>query len=91
MTEDEHLGCEWLRGRGYDVEFEPKLVAAGKSPDFLATARGSTLPPAIWAEVKSIAPDARRTVQANTWPLLRGLGVPQGLSGSAVLRNPSDR
>ena len=76
LSYDERLVQDWLRQRDYETEYEPPLVTSGKRPDFLATGSSlNTAPRALWAEVKSLAPD---TTTATVHKILSVVTNPSG-------------
>lgn len=86
LSVDETLVQEWLSQRGYSkLEYEPQ-VGAKKRPDFLAIAEGpNIIPGMLWAEVKSLQSENTSAALDRTWPILKQLDVPAGLSGRAML------
>lgn len=83
MTDDEKLAQAWLRARGYTPEFSPAIVTEGRSPDFLAHSSGE--PPAVWAEVKSLEPEAVTVTMGRAWEIIRAFSLPAELRGHATL------
>jgi len=87
LSDDERLIRDWLCERGYpEPEHESKIVANGQRPDFLAVADDASVTPnVLWAEVKSLQPDITAKRLSKTSPILRELGVPDGVNGDATL------
>ena len=89
LSNDERLIRDWLCERGYpEPKHEAKIVAW---PDFLAVADDASVTPnVLWAEVKSLEPDDTDKGLSKTWPILRELGVPDGVNGDATLHVTAD-
>jgi hypothetical protein len=85
MSSDERPAYEWLRERGYDVEFNPHIVTFGRRPDFLCTTTKGGNPDVFWAEVKSIEQDDTTAVMSMIWPVVQGIPLPAELKGHATL------
>lgn len=83
MNDDERVAEAWLKSQGYHPEFTPAIVKEGRSPDFLA--RNSEPPPAVWAEVKSLEPEAVTVTMSRAWEIIRAFGLPQDLKGHGTL------
>jgi hypothetical protein len=85
MTEDEEFAFNWLKDRDYKAVFQPSLVTSGRCPDFLATASADATPNDLWVEVKSVEPEKRTLALSKAWPVLKGLAVPKGVNGYAMM------
>jgi hypothetical protein len=87
LSADECLVRDWLRERGYpEPEYEPRIVADGRRPDFLASTSNPVVTPnLLWAEVKSLQPDNTAIGLAKISHILRGLDIPKGINGYAIL------
>jgi hypothetical protein len=83
MTDEERIAAEWLRSRGYEQEFQPKIVTQGRSPDFLA--QSSAEPNAVWAEVKTLEPESVSVVTGRAWEIIKASALPSALRGFATL------
>jgi hypothetical protein len=83
MTDEEQLAAEWLMSRGYDPEFQSKIVTKGRSPDFLG--RRSADPNALWAEVKTLEPESVSIVMGRAWEIIKASVLPADLRGFATL------
>ena len=83
MNDDERLAEGWLKSRGYTPEFKPAIITKGKSPDFLAQANVN--PALVWAEVKTIDPEAVTTVMGRASDIIHEASLPDGLRGHGTM------
>lgn len=90
MTDEERLASEWLRSRGYEPEFKPKIVTQGRSPDFLAQSSGD--PSTLWVEAKTLDPEGHTAAMGRAWDIIQATDYPTDLRGFATMHvNDSTR
>jgi len=83
-TEEEEARAEkWLRDHGYATS-RPTWLPRGKNPDFWA-GNPTLVPPSLWAEVKSIAPDDSTAAMNRFSRLITTANIPKGLHGRAMI------